>query len=54
MKHTWKVALAVAVIAGSASVARADLTLDGQTGLFINPTAEVAQQGTGAIQGNYQ
>lgn len=54
MKHTWKVALAVAVIAGSAGVARADLTLDGQTGLFINPTAEVAKQDSGEIQADYQ
>jgi len=54
MKNTWKVALAVAVIAGSASAARADLTLDGQTGLFINPTAEVAKKGEGEVAVNYQ
>jgi len=54
MKHTWKVAVAVAVLAGSAGVAKADLTLDGQTGLFINPTAEVAAKGSPEIQANYQ
>lgn len=54
MKHTWKVALAVAVLAGSASVAKADLTLDGQTGLFINPTAQVAREGQGEVQADYQ
>jgi len=56
MKHTWKAALAVATVAmiGTAGAAKAAVTLDGQTGLFINPTAEVVRQGNGEIQGNYQ
>jgi hypothetical protein len=56
MKHTWKAALAVAAVAmiGTAGAAKAAVTLDGQTGLFINPTAEVVKQGNGELQGNYQ
>lgn len=53
MKHTWKVALAVAVLAGSAGVAKADLTLEGQTGLFLNPTAEIAKKGAPEISVSY-
>jgi hypothetical protein len=55
MKHTWKAALAVAAVAmiGTAGAARADLTLDGQTGLFSNPTAEIVQKGAPEISGNY-
>jgi hypothetical protein len=54
MKNTWKVAVAAAALIGTASVAKADLTLDGQTGLFINPTAEVATKNSPEIQVNYQ
>jgi hypothetical protein len=54
MKHTWKAAVAVVALAASAGVAKADLTLDGQTGLFINPTAEVAAKSNAEIQANYQ
>jgi hypothetical protein len=56
MKHTWKAALAVTAVAmiGTAGTARADLTLDGQTGLFINPTAEVAKKGDAEVAVNYQ
>lgn len=56
MKHTWKAALAVATVAviGTAGAARADLTLDGQTGLFINPTAKVATKSSPEIQADYQ
>lgn len=54
---TWKVAIAAAALVGTAvfgSAAKADLTLDGQTGLFINPTAEVADQGSAEVQADYQ
>ena len=54
MKNTWKGAIAAAALIGTASAARADLTLDGQTGLFINPTAEVTAKGTGEVAVNYQ
>ena len=52
MKHTWKAALAVATVAmiGTAGAAKADLTLDGQTGLFANPTAEVLKKGASEVQ----
>lgn len=55
MKHTWKAALAVATVAmiGTAGAAKADLTLDGQTGLFANPTAEVLKKGTSEVQVSY-
>ena len=55
MKHTWKAALAVATVAmiGTAGAAKADLTLDGQTGLFANPTAEVLKKGASEVQVNY-
>jgi len=54
MKHTWKAALAAIAVIGTAQVAKADLTLDGQTGLFLNPTAAVAAKGSPEIQANYQ
>lgn len=53
MKHTWKVAVAAAVLAGSAGVAKADLTLDGQTGLFANPTAEIVQKDAPEVALNF-
>lgn len=53
MKNMWKVALAAVALVGSASVAQADLTLDGQTGLFANPTAEIVKKGAPEIQANY-
>jgi hypothetical protein len=53
MKNTWKVAVAAAALVGTASVARADLTLDGQTGLFTNPTAEIVKKGAPEVQVNY-
>jgi len=53
MKNTWKVALAAVALVGTASAARADLTLDGQTGLFANPTAEIAKKGAPEVQVNY-
>lgn len=53
MKHTWKVAVAAAVLAGSAGVARADLNINGETGLILNPTAEIVQKAHPQIQANY-
>ncbi|MEO6907291.1 MAG: hypothetical protein ABI210_05325 [Abditibacteriaceae bacterium] len=55
MKNTWKVAVTVAAAAfiGTAGSARADLTLNGETGMFINPTAQVVQKGHGEIGINY-
>lgn len=55
MKNTWKAALAVAAAAliGTAGSAKADLTLNGETGMFINPTAQVAKKGQGEIGINY-
>jgi hypothetical protein len=53
MKNTWKVAVAAAALIGTASVARADLTLSGQTGLFSNPTAEIVSKKGPEIVGEY-
>ncbi|MEO6909260.1 MAG: hypothetical protein ABI210_15370, partial [Abditibacteriaceae bacterium] len=55
MKHTWKAALAVAAVAmiGTAGAARADLNISGETGLILNPTAEIVQKGHPQIQANY-
>jgi len=54
MKHTWKVALAVAVMAGSAGAAKADITLSGPTGLFMNPTAQIAAKDAPEVAVDYQ
>jgi len=55
MKHTWKAALAVATVAmiGTAGAARADLTVDGATGLFSNPTAEIVSKSGPEISAQY-
>jgi len=53
MKNTWKVALAAVALIGTASAARADLTIEGQTGLFINPTAEIVQKNAPEISASY-
>jgi len=42
LKNTWKAALAAAAVLGSAQIAKADLSLYGETGLFLNPTGEIA------------
>ncbi|MEO6906823.1 MAG: hypothetical protein ABI210_02940 [Abditibacteriaceae bacterium] len=44
MKHTWKAGLVVVALAACAGAAKADVTLSGPTGLFLNPTAQVAQK----------
>jgi hypothetical protein len=55
MEHTWKAVLAVATVAilGIAGAARADLNINGETGLILNPTAEIVQKGHPQIQANY-
>ena len=53
MKNTWKAAVAAAALIGTASAAKADLTLDSQTGLFIYPTAEIVKKGAPEVQVNY-
>jgi len=55
MKHTWKAALAVATIAmiGTAGAAKADLNISGETGLILNPTAEIVKKGHPQVQANY-
>ena len=55
MKHTWKAALAVATVAmiGTAGAAKADLNISGETGLILNPTAEIVQKGHPQVQANY-
>jgi len=54
MKNTWKVAVAAAALIGSAGVAKADITLSGSTGLFVNPTAQVAAKGSPEVAVDYQ
>ncbi len=51
--NTVKAALLSAVVLCSAGVAKADLNINGATGLFLNPTAEVVQKGQPRIQANY-
>lgn len=50
---TVKAALVSAVVLCSAGGAKADLNINGATGLFLNPTAEVVQKGQPRIQANY-
>lgn len=45
MKYTWKVAVAAAALVGTAGVSHA-ASLSGPTGLFLNPTAGIAEKGT--------
>ena len=54
MKNTWKVAVAAAALMGSASVAKADITLSGPTGLFLNPTAQIAPKDAPEVAVDYQ
>lgn len=53
MKHTWKIAVAAAVLAGSAGAAKADLTLNGSTGLFFNPTAQIVEKDAPEVGAHY-
>jgi hypothetical protein len=54
MKNTWKVAVAAVALMGSASVAKADITLSGPTGLFLNPTAQIAPKDAPEVAVDYQ
>lgn len=49
----WKAVIATAAILGCTQMARADLNINGETGLFLNPTAAVVQKDRPQIQGNY-
>jgi hypothetical protein len=51
--HIWKTLLATTAILGCTQIAKADLTINGETGLFLNPTAAIAQKGKPQIQANY-
>jgi len=53
MKNTFKVALATLAIAGMSGAAHADLNVNGEVGLPINPTAQIPQQDGFRLQGNY-
>jgi opacity protein-like surface antigen len=53
MKITLKSAVAAIALICSAQVAHADLNVNGETGLILNPTAEIVQKGHPQIQGNY-
>lgn len=46
-------AVVVAAVVASASVAKADLTLQGAVGLPLNPTAQIPERGGVRVQGNY-
>jgi len=53
MKFTLKAAISTIAIIGATNIARADLNINGETGLILNPTAEIVQKGHPQIQGNY-
>jgi hypothetical protein len=53
MKIASKVALAAALLASTAGVARADLTINGEVGLPLNPTAQIPQPNGARVQGHY-
>ncbi|HVF85615.1 MAG TPA: hypothetical protein VM821_06515, partial [Abditibacteriaceae bacterium] len=46
-------AVVVAALVASASVAKADLTLQGAVGLPLNPTAQIPEEGAVRAQINY-
>lgn len=53
MNKTIQAALAATLMIGLAHGARADLDLHGEVGLPLNPTAQVPNQGSARVQGNY-
>jgi len=53
VKKTMKAALAAALVLGTTSVARADLTINGAVGLPLNPTAQLPEPNGARIQGNF-
>lgn len=53
MNKTIQAALAATLMIGLAHGARADLDLNGEVGLPLNPTAQVPNKGGVRVQGNY-
>ncbi len=53
MKNTWKALFATVALLGATQAARADLNINGETGLILNPTAQIAQKGQVRLQANY-
>jgi hypothetical protein len=51
--YIWETILATTTILACTQIAKADLTINGETGLFLNPTAAIAQKGKPQIQANY-
>lgn len=45
--------MALSMAAGFSSPARADLTINGEVGLPLNPTAQIPNRGGARVQGNY-
>lgn len=52
-KQMLKAALAATVVLGTAGAAKADLTLNGNTGHFLNPNAYLVEQDRPQVQVNY-
>lgn len=52
MKPVWKIAVAVAVLGSSAGAAKA-ASLNGPTGVFLNPTAGIAKKGAPDVAVDY-
>lgn len=53
MKNTWKAVFAAVALLGVTQAANADLNINGETGLILNPTAQIAQKGQVRLQANY-
>lgn len=53
MKNTWKAALAAVALLGACQSAKADLNINGETGLILNPTAQIPAKGQVRLQANY-
>lgn len=51
--HIWKTLLATTAVLGCTQIAKADLTISGETGLFLNPTAAIVHKDKPQIQANY-
>lgn len=53
MKNSFKLALATVALAALGTGARADLTINGEVGLPLNPTAQIPEPGGFRVQANY-
>jgi len=53
MKYTWKIGMAAVFVMSAAPAVKADLSLGGQTGLFINPTAGIVEKKHPEVAGQY-